>query len=455
MTTIDNYGKLPPQALEIEEAVLGALMLESEAFYRVSDILTENSFYKESHQIIFRAIKEINKQNNPIDLLTVTNELKNKNQLETIGGPVYISTLTTKVAAASHIEHHARIIQQKYMQRELIRISDNLLKQAYDETCIIEDSINYGINEIMLIGDTGNSDGKFTSEVCAETLDNIEEKVKAVEQGKTSGIPTGFVTLDKMTGGFKSPNFIIVGARPAVGKTTQALHYAIHAAKAGFWVNLYTYEMTSTDLFEITMAGHTNVNRSHIRDGNLSHYDFDLINKLVPEIKDLPIIWYDNSSIKSSVIRSNSHKNNRLGKCDIVIIDYLQLMPPDDNKLIREQQISQISRTLKGITTGVKIPVIALSQLNREVESRKSPEPYTSDLRESGSLEQDADIILLPYVIKDDIDQVQERWVKIAKNRRGKIGQFEIWDDGQMTKLTDISPDEFRNLQSLKESKPF
>lgn len=432
-----TYGKVPPVAIDLEETVLGSIITEFECYLKIEGLLKPESFYKSEHRIIFDAIQQMVKKNQAIDLMTLTNKLKDSGLLDTIGGPLFLTQLVANIGSTYHAEAHARIIAQKYMQREIIRIAQTFEMIAYDSTADIDDILSDFRKRIDDVDAITSIDGKNTAEVLKNTLKDIETDCSRIEMGETPGIDTGLYTLNEAIGGWKAPNFAVFGARPSVGKTTQALQFAIHAAKAGYWVNLYSYEMSAEDLMRTVLAGESQVNRTGIRDGKLGNDEFCLINKCLSEIENLPIIWYDNPNIKAGQIRSNTFKNSRLGKCDFVIIDYIQLIPAEDQKKIREQQISDISRTLKNITTSIRVPVLALSQLNRDVEKRSDPEPMPSDLRESGTLEQDADIILFSYVIKDEVGNISERWNKIAKNRRGKIGKYQIYDDGQMTRIFD------------------
>lgn len=427
------YGKVPPQAIDLEEAVLGALILENDAYDKVCDIISVRSFYKEEHQKIYEVIEELHKSDKRTDLMIITNELRNKGLIEQIGGIMVIMQLSSKVANAAHIEFHARIIKQKFVQREIIRISTQIQTLAYDDTQDVSDLLTLMENELDLLnnGMNGSDEGRTSKEVAKSAIKEIEQDYLKYKSGKLSGIPTGFYELDKATGGWKSPNFIILAARPGVGKTSLMLKFAVVAAKAGFWVNLYGYEMLSEDLFRIILSGEANINRTNLRDGKLSECDLNSINNAVGKLEDLKILWYDKSDIKSGKIKTNTKKNVKDGRCDIVMADYLQIIPPEEEKTVREQQISKISRNLKQITTINKIPVMALAQLNRDIEKRSSPEPILADLRESGSLEQDADIIIFPYVDE------QTMRLKIAKHRRGKRGDFEIKANEDMTRFWD------------------
>lgn len=432
-----QYGKIPPQAIDLEEAVLGALILENDAYDKISDIISVKSFYKEEHQKIYNEIELLHKSDKRTDLMIITNELRNKGLIEQVGGIMVIMQLSSKVANAAHIEFHARIIKQKFIQREIIRISTQIQTLAYDDTQDVSDLLTLMESELDLLnsGMNGSDEGRTSKEVAKSALIEIREDFVKAQNNQLSGLPTGFYELNKATGGWKSPNFIILAARPGVGKTSLMLKFIIVAAKAGFWCNVYGYEMLSEDLFRIILSGEAEINRSNLRDGKLTDLDWIKINNAVGILEKLPIIWYDKSDIKSGKIKTNTKKNVKDGKCSMVFADYLQIIPPEEDKKNREEQISKISRNLKSITTQCKIPVMALAQLNRDIEKRANQEPQLSDLRESGSLEQDSDIVIFPYL--DGQEGQQEFRLKIAKHRRGKKGDFEIKANEDMTRFWD------------------
>jgi len=449
-----QYGKIPPQCCDLEEAVLGALMLEAEAFENIDSILSEVSFYKETHQKIFRTIKSMHDRNKPIDLMMVTREIINLNLLDEIGGPMYITQLTSKVASAAHIAFHARIIQQKFVQRELIRIGTMIQTQAYDDTQDVDDLLAFAESSIEnLSNGSGGADGcKSTEAVAEKTIEELKEDYEKAKEGKLIGIPTGFFELDKGTSGWRSPNFIILAARPSVGKTSLMLRFIVVAAKAGFWVNVYGYEMNSEDLYRIILSGESGVSRTKVRDAKFTELDWDEINRANQILRKLPILWYDKSDIKSGKIKSNTKKNIKSGKCDMVFADYLQLIPPEEESKIREQQISKISRTLKSVTLDCHVPLMALAQLNREVETRGAgAKPRKGDLRESGSLEQDTDIILFPF--KDENDDLI---LSIAKHRRGKCYDIPIRANEDMTQFYDMNPqyEDYPDIQNVSSKMP-
>jgi replicative DNA helicase len=438
---VKDYGKIPPQATEVEEAVLGSLMLEQDAFLKVSNILGIESFYKEESKKIFSVIKSLYEQNKPVDLITVTSKLRECNSLEEVGGALFITQLTNRVSSVGHIEHHARIIQQKYIQRELIKIGSETTTEAFDDLSDIEDLINNLKHKISVIEDFSISSnaGQSQSTVIDEAITELEKDCIESAKGKQPGITTGLFDLNNATGGWRNTNFIIIASRPGIGKTSLALHFAKVAAKSGKWVNFYGLEMKSSDLMRIILSGQSGVNRTSLRDGKLISKDWDDLNASIPLLEKLPIIWNDYAGTTVNHIKTNTAKNVKNKKCDLVIVDYLQLITPTDKKQNREQQISDISRNLKRLALSENIPVIALAQLNREAESVK---PQLNHLRESGSMEQDADIVIFPWV-EDGKFQLT-----IAKNRRGRKGTFEIHANEEMTGFYDISKPGYENYHN-------
>lgn len=463
-----QFGKVPPQAVEVEEAVLGALMLERDAFFTVTNIIDTRSFYKDEHQSIFEVIKYLASHEKPIDLITVTQELRNREILDKVGGPVYIVQLTSQVASAAHIEYHARIIAQKFIQREFIRISSEIQTMAYDDTTDVEDLISFSGKAIdEVVNNIGTVDtGTLTLTVIAQACKEIEIDCQNAAKGKITGITTGFRTLDDFIGGWKPGTLTIVASRPGIGKTSLALHFAKIAAINKVWVNFFSMEMSKTDLVKILISGQSGVNRSKIRDGKLDVNDWTELNRGLSKLENLPIVWSDRAGMNVNQIKAAIRKNKKAGRCDLVIIDYLQLIAPTDRKVIREQQIAEISRILKEITLNENIPVICLSQLNREAEN---DEPKPSHLRESGAIEQDADQILFPWRPgyngqTANGQPIPENEIKliIGKNRRGRRGSFKIYANSEMTRfseneLEDFAPREFvgYNPNQYTEREPF
>lgn len=438
----DTVGKIPPQALDLEAAVLGALMIEKDAYFTIANIIDTASFYSEANQKIFEVIKHIATQHKPVDMLVVTQELMNRNVIDEIGGPVYVAKLTSHIASAAHIDYHARIIAQKYMQRELIRVANEIQTNAYDDAADVDDLIHFAdksINEVMTSIGAAVDSGASQRDVIAEACKEIEQDCINTSKGIITGIPTGFQSLDSIIGGWKPGTLTIFASRPGIGKTSLALHFAKVAALNRKWVNFFSMEMSRTDLVKILISGETGINRTKIRDGKLDESDWNLIHKSLGMLERLPIIWNDRAGITVSQIKAAIRKNKKAGKCDLVVIDYLQLVAPTDRKVIREQQIAEISRVLKEITLNENVPIICLSQLNREAEDEQ---PKPSHLRESGAIEQDADQIIFPWrpgynAATADGLTIPETEIKILikKNRRGKRGEFKIFANEEMTRF--------------------
>jgi replicative DNA helicase len=424
------YGKVPPQALEVEEAVLGALMLERNAYTTVSGIIDTASFYVEAHQIIFEIVKGLATKGKPVDLLTVTTDLKDKGHLESIGGPAFITQLTRRVASAAHIEAHARIIAEKHFAREMISRATEIINQACngDDTETLSSQWRKNGDElenIFTVADSGSS----LKNVLKSTISEIEKDCVSTRENKTPGIPTGLPSLNENTGGWRKGNLIILAARPGVGKTSVALHFAIEAAKAGYYVNFFSLEMTKEDLTKILLASESNVYRSDIRDGTLKPNDWEKINIGTSQLENLPIILKDASGMSVTQIQAAIRKNRKNRRCDFVIIDYLQLVKSSLPKAIRELEVSEVSRTLKTTALTENVPILTLSQLNRAADGET---PKLSHLRESGAIEQDADMVCLLH--RNDEKKNTIRLI-VAKHRRGKLGDIDISANEEMTKF--------------------
>ena len=370
-------GHIPPQALDLEEAVLGALMLEKDGIITVQEYLSAESFYSEKHRIVFKAIEELATELKPIDLLTVTEKLKQQRQLKAVGGAQYLTSLTQKVASASNLEFHSTIVAQKYVQRELIRAAGEILNRSYDESEELTDLLNFAEQEIFKV-----SEGHISKEVqnsksiIGKTLEMIQEAVK--KGGKINGVPTGFKGLDKLTLGWQPSDMIIIAARPSMGKTAFVLSMARNiAVNEGKGVAFFSLEMSSTQLMMRLLVAESQLSSADVRSGRL------------------PIYIDDTPALPVSEFRSKVRKLKAQHDIQLVIIDYLQLMTgPKDTKGNREQEVAYISRTLKAVAKELNIPIIALSQLNRSAEAMGgSKRPQLSNLRESGAIEQDADIV--------------------------------------------------------------
>ncbi|MVN91579.1 replicative DNA helicase [Mucilaginibacter aquatilis] len=444
-------GKLPPQARDLEEAVLGALMLEKDALSSVIDVLKPEVFYVESHQKIFNAIRILFEKTSPVDILTVTAQLRMQGELEMVGGAFYITELTNRVASAANIEYHARIIIQKYIQRELIRISTDTINLAYEDTTDILELLDRAEKNLFDIAQNNlRRDSRKMDDLMQETLKEIEE-LKNKTDGLT-GIGTGFTDLDRMTSGWQKSDLVIIAARPAMGKTAFVLSCARNAAvDFNKPVVVFSLEMSSVQLVNRLISGEAEIEQEKIRKGKMEEWEWQQIHSKIGRLEAAPLIIDDTPGLNIFEFRAKCRRLKSQHDIQLIIIDYLQLMTGKvDGKGggNREQEIGSISRALKMVAKELQVPVIALSQLSRAVESRPggSKRPMLSDLRESGSIEQDADMVLFLYRpeyygLEFDEDNNPTKGVGeviIAKHRNGETGTVRLKFVGKYVKFADL-----------------
>lgn len=452
------YGKLPPQANDLEEAVLGAFMIDRDAVTNAIEILRAESFYDDRHRLIFSAIRRLFEKTQPIDLLTVTEELRRMGQLEEAGGAYYITSLTNRVASAAHIEHHARIVAQKFIQRELIRISSEIVHDAYEDTTDVFELLDKAEQNLFNIADK-NLRTSFSdiNNLLSMTIKEIDEARK--HEDALTGCPSGFSALDRVTGGWQKSDLIIVAARPAMGKTAFTLSLARNAAvdfKKG--VAVFSLEMSSQQIVKRLISAETEIPAEKIIKGNLAEHEMVQLVKLSGRLSEAPIFIDDTPAINIFELRAKCRRLKMQHDIQLVVIDYLQLMTAGDGNRNgnREQEISQISRSLKSIAKELNIPIIALSQLSRKVEDRGGVKrPMLSDLRESGAIEQDADLVCFlyrPEYYGLDVDEngnptkgVAE--VIIAKHRNGSLENVRLRFVDKYIKFVDL--DEMYAPQNL------
>ncbi|HEY8387301.1 MAG TPA: replicative DNA helicase, partial [Parasegetibacter sp.] len=430
------YGKVPPQAKDLEEAVLGAIMLEKGAFDAVIEILKPECFYVDGHQRIFRAMQSLVQQNSPIDILTVVEELKRREELEMVGGPYYVTKLTNAVVSAANIEAHARIILQKFIQRELIRISSEIIGDAYEDSTDVFDLLDDAEGKLFNI--TNNHLRKnFDSidSVLIKTVNRIED-LRARDEDIT-GVPSGFSSLDAVTYGWQNSDLIILAARPAVGKTAFALNLARNAAlhpTNPTPVAFFSLEMSSGQLVQRILSAESEIMMEKISRGKLEEHEMkQLYAKGIQRLAQAPIYIDDTAALNIFELRAKCRRLKTKHNVGLIIIDYLQLMSGagEGRNTNREQEISQISRSLKQLAKELNVPILALSQLSRAVETRKEGNkmPQLSDLRESGAIEQDADMVMFIYrpeyydITTNEMGESNrgETHVRIAKHRNGSL----------------------------------
>jgi len=393
-------GKIPPQALELEEAVLGAMMIDKKGVDDVIDILHPEAFYKEAHQLIYEAIFVLFQNSEPTDLLTVANQLRKTDNLESVGGDFYLVRLTQKVASSAHIEFHARIILQKYIQRKLISISSEIIEEAYDETVDVFDLLDEAESKLFEVTQGNLKKGSETSEgLVAIAIKKIQE---ISNKKGMSGAATGFTRLDELTSGWQPSDLVILAARPGMGKTAFVMSMAKNMAiDFDQPVAIFSLEMSSVQLITRMISSETGISSGKLRKGNLEPHEWEQLNVKVKNLTKAPIFIDDSPSLSIFDLRAKARRLASQHGIKIIIIDYLQLMTAGTSQKgggNREQEISTISRNLKALAKELNIPVVALSQLSRAVETRGgSKRPLLSDLRESGAIEQDADIVSFIY----------------------------------------------------------
>ena len=429
------FGKLPPQARELEEAILGAIMLEKKAFDSASEILKPECFYVEAHQRIFKAMRSLADQSIPIDILTVAEELKTRGDLEFVGGPYFVTKLTNSVVSSANIDAHARIVLQKFIQRELIRVSGEIIGDAYEDSTDVFDLLDMAESKLFEITN-GHLRKNFDeiSSVLVETVSRIEDLRNNTED--ITGVPSGFPSLDRITYGWQPTDLIILAARPSVGKTAFALNLArnaaLHASKPT-GVGFFSLEMSSSQLVTRILSAESNILLEKISRGKLEEHEMQqLYRKGIDKLTHAPIYIDDSAALNIFELRAKCRRLKNMHNVGIIIIDYLQLMTGSaDRNSNREQEISKISRDLKSLAKELKVPIIALSQLSREVEKRKESAkiPQLSDLRESGAIEQDADMVMFLYrpdyyeITTNEMgeDIKGKTMIKIAKHRNGSL----------------------------------
>ncbi len=452
------FGKIPPQARELEQAVLGALMLDKDALSTVIDILKPNSFYLDAHQKIFLAIAKLFEKSQPVDILTVTEELKLNGDLEAVGGPYYITELTNRIGSAANVEHHARIISQKFIQRELINISSQVIEDAYEDTTDVFELLDKAEQNLFAITDQNLS--RTYSSMSNLITKAIKEIEAAKEHDETiTGVPTGFTALDRCTGGWQKSDLIILAARPGMGKTSFVLSLARNSA-VDFKrpVAVFSLEMSNLQLVNRLISAETELPLEKLRRGNLAAHEWQQLNTKVESLVEAPIFIDDTPAINIFELRAKCRRLKMQHDIQMIIIDYLQLMSgssADGKQGNREQEISTISRGLKGIAKELNIPVIALSQLSRAVETRGgNKKPQLSDLRESGAIEQDADLVTFIYRpeyygIMEDEEGRPMRGIGeiiIAKHRNGPLENIPLRFIDKFAKFDNLEGEEFANF---------
>ena len=457
------YGKVPPQAKDLEEAVLGAIMLEKNAFDTVIEILKPECFYVDAHQSIFNAMQSLANKSQPIDILTVAEELRSREELEMVGGPYYVTKLTNTVVSSANIDAHARIVLQKFIQRELIRISGEIIGDAYEDSTDVFDLLDDAESKLFEI--TNNhlrKDYNSIDTVLVNTIKRIEDLRQRNED--VTGVPSGFSGLDRVTYGWQNSDLIILAARPAVGKTAFALNLARNAAMHPTKptpVALFSLEMSAGQLVQRILSAESEIWLEKISRGKMEEHEMkQLYAKGIQRLSQAPLFIDDTPALNIFELRAKCRRLKNKHNIGMIIIDYLQLMSGsgDGRNSNREQEISSISRNLKGLAKELSVPIIALSQLSRAVEQRGAKEgsrvPQLSDLRESGAIEQDADMVMFLYRPEyydmntnaegENIKGLTE--VKIAKHRNGTLETVKLKALLHIQKFTNWDEDPYSGI---------
>lgn len=446
-----GLGKLPPQATDLEEAVLGALMLEKDALTAVVDILKSESFYKESHKVIFSAILDLFSDSQPIDLLTVTNQLRKKGQLEMAGGAFFITELTSRVSSAANIEYHARIVTEQSMKRDIISIASEVQREAFEDTTDVFELLDKMEQSLFQISEKNiRKNYADMRSILKEAIMELESK-KGQKDGLT-GVPSGFTALDRVTSGWQKSDLVIIAARPAMGKTAFVLSVLRNAAvDHNRPVAIFSLEMSSIQLVNRLISSEAELDSEKIKKGNLAEYEWEQLVHKTGRLSKAPLFVDDTPALSILELRAKCRKLKAQHDIQLIVVDYLQLMSGDNKNGgqggNREQEIASISRALKKIAKELSVPVIALSQLSRAVETRGGDKrPQLSDLRESGAIEQDADMVMFLYRpeyygITEDEDGNSTAGVGeviIAKHRNGSLDTVKLRFIGKYTKFTDL-----------------
>ena len=456
-----QQGKIPPQALDLEEAVLGAMLIDKKGVDEVIDILQAEAFYKTAHQYIFDAVYQLFHDSQPIDLLTVSSALRKEGKLEAVGGEFYLVQLSQRVASSAHIEFHARIILQKFIQRSLIRISNEIIETAYKDSTDVFDLLDEAESKLY---DVTQGNIKKSSDTAQNLVLEAKKRIEEISKREgLSGVSTGFEKLDKLTSGWQPSDLIIIAARPGMGKTALTLSMARNiAVTKEIPVAFFSLEMSSVQLITRLISAETGLSSEKLRTGKLADHEWQQLNVKVTDLEKAPLFIDDTPSLSIFDLRAKARRLSSQHGIKLIVVDYLQLMTAGTSNKVgnREQEISTISRNLKALAKELNIPVIALSQLSRAVETRGGTKrPMLSDLRESGAIEQDADIVSFIYRPEyynidewDDEErtpsQGQAEFI-VAKHRNGGLDNIRLKFIGHLGRFEDLdtfdSPFEFQS----------
>jgi replicative DNA helicase len=433
--------RLPPSNADAEQAVIGSLLLDRDALVKVSGWLQPEDFFRESHRYVYEAMLELYRKNEPGDIVTVTDELERNDRLASVGGVAYIHSLATIVPTAIHVEYYGRIVQRTSLKRRLISVAGRIASIGYDDSLEVEDAFSQSEEMLFkLIQRRMEHDFVPIDEVLSIYFENLEEILR--NAGKLTGLPSGFSELDNKLGGFQKSDLIILAARPGIGKTAFILNIADNIAKeTAKGVAIFNLEMSAEQLVQRMVACRAGVNLQHLRTGALPDWEHSRAVDAISKMSDLPIFFDDSGDVSVVELRSKARRMKAEHNVAVVIVDYLQLMHGSANRSRdnRVQEVSEITRQLKQMARELELPVIAVSQLSRAIESRSDQKPQLSDLRESGSIEQDADIVMFISRDRNSEDRQNQADIIIAKHRNGPTGEVALQFFGAYQQFADLT----------------
>ena len=443
----DLLTKVPPQSTEVEQGVLGAILLDQDALIRVLDILHEQDFYQDAHRWIFRAMVDLFEDNAPIDVLTVSERLKKQERLDNIGGAAYLAELTEMIPTSAHVLHHAHIVREKSILRALIQSATTIVTESYESAGDVDLVLDRAEQIIFEISQRRTAVGFANiNTILKGSFKRIEQLYERKEL--VTGVATGFTDFDRRTSGLQPSDLIIIAGRPGMGKTSFALNMAQHVGTfVGRPVAIFSLEMSKEQLVTRMLCAQARVDSNNLRTGYLRRDDWPLLTKAAGELSEARIYIDDTPAQTSLDVRTKARRlKAELGDLALIVVDYLQLMQGRGRTENRQQEISEITRALKGLAKELDVPVIGLSQLSRAVEQRRPPRPQLSDLRESGAIEQDADVVALIYrdeVYDEDSNDKGVAEIIIAKQRNGPTGVVRLSFQGQYTRFGNLADDQF------------
>ena len=445
--SVQQNLKIPPNSVEAEQSILGGLMIDQEAWEKISDIVVESDFYRKDHKIIFSVISKLNQNGHPCDVVTVSEDLNKEGNLEDAGGLEYLALLTNETPGAANIVAYSKILRERSMLRALISAGNEISGGAYStdgrSSEELLDEAQRLVFEISERGSRSESGFKSVKKILPDAMKRIEELHES--EGDITGIPTGYRNFDKYTAGLQNQDLIIIAGRPSMGKTTLAVNIAENAAIGSkIPTAIFSMEMSSEQLMFRMISSLGRVDQTHLRTGNFHDEDWLRINTAVQLMSDAPLYIDDTPAMTPIEVRARARRLKREHGLGLIILDYIQLMHVSGSKENRATEISEISRSLKALAKELKIPIIALSQLNRAVDSRTDKRPILSDLRESGAIEQDADLIVFLFREEEYNPETPRKGIadiKIAKQRNGPTGEFLLTFIGRYTKFENYSPE--------------